>query len=772
MNITEVTDTNRFIYNHVKENCDLLWGSKQIFIKINKILLEKKNIERAHKDDEQEFEINERDNSNIIASCFGSLEEHDEDIFTSEEQKSTSVNVVEAQQASTSNKNHEECQQSITTPYQDSDNENFSSDEDLCKELGDDQMDDFQWDIDEFDEEDDSDAEDNFSFERTQSFVKLHDILNDENYNSPIDLPITASKIEILLSILKIWSKYNLPNEALEAMCRMINSFVDSKILPASRYKIDKLLSSEDGMEFHATPIRRLIEDHGEYFYNTIHRRNENFEYQNADIYHGFLYKKFVNSLPYEEQNSYATCTFNSDGSPVFKSSTFSLWPIQISVNEIPPEVRQKQTITWALWFGQQKPTDMNVFMKAFTDSFRELSTNEISCTVNNVTKNVKIYGICCCVDSVACAPMQGLTQFNGHYGCNWCLHPGISIKNKKKPKSSTLKYTLLNEKIEMRSSFNMLKFTEESIKTNKAVMGVKKSTVLSHLPGFDIVKGFVPDSLHCIFLGVCRQFAKYWFDESKTDYYLGPNNIKTIETILKSIKAPNQGHMSFNMHQLLHLAQSVIDWGPLWAHHGYPFENGNGEIARAAKSANGVLLQICRNVNFKQCIVTIQRHMQMYNPERLQFYNTLNEKFTAKSLKVSPQSVCRYFGKPRETSDDWIERLSLNRETAYSYNRMVKNNCLYSTRKNFRSDNSFAQLNDGRFIKIVKFIVDPVNNKEYTLCKKLNTSNDSVNKKILSEAGSEETEAILTTLINSVAVYIEIENEKYLSSVPNMLHY
>ncbi|CAB0043283.1 unnamed protein product [Trichogramma brassicae] len=63
------------------------------------------------------------------------------------------------------------------------------------KPMGDDQMDDFQWDIDEYDEEDDSDAEDNFSFERTQSFVKLHDILNYENYNSPIDLPITANEV-------------------------------------------------------------------------------------------------------------------------------------------------------------------------------------------------------------------------------------------------------------------------------------------------------------------------------------------------------------------------------------------------------------------------------------------------------------------------------------------------------------------------------------------------------------------------------------------------
>ncbi|KAL7304706.1 hypothetical protein TKK_0002947 [Trichogramma kaykai] len=232
---------------------------------------------------------------------------------------------------------------------------------------------------------------------------------------------------------------------------------------------------------------------------------------------------------------------------------------------------------------------------------------------------------------------MQGLTQFNGHYGCNWCLHPRISIKNKKKPKSSTLKYTLLHEKIEMRSSSNMLKFTEESIKSNKAVMGVKNSTVLSHLPGFDILKGFVPNSLHCIFLDVCRQFAKYWFDESKTDYYLGPNNIKTIETILKSIKAPNQ---------VTRLSRSMKD----------------------------------------------KRYWKSREWENLLLY------YSYPILKSMPS-----------------------------------------------------------------FLID------YTLCKKINTSNDGVNKKILSEAGSEETEAILTTLINSVAVYIEIENEKYLTSVPNI---
>lgn len=33
------------------------------------------------------------------------------------------------------------------------------------------------------------------------------------------------------------------------------------------------------------------------------------------------------------------TVTFNTDGSPLFKSSETSIWPIQLTLNELPPEV-------------------------------------------------------------------------------------------------------------------------------------------------------------------------------------------------------------------------------------------------------------------------------------------------------------------------------------------------------------------------------------------------------------------------------------------------
>lgn len=53
---------------------------------------------------------------------------------------------------------------------------------------------------------------------------------------------------------------------------------------------------------------------------------------------------------------------------------------------------------------------------------------------------------------------------------------------------------------------------------------GVKGPTPLMSLPFFDIVSGFVVDSMHCIDLGVMRQLSTLWFDSSyhREPWYLG----------------------------------------------------------------------------------------------------------------------------------------------------------------------------------------------------------------------------------------------------------
>ena len=56
-----------------------------------------------------------------------------------------------------------------------------------------------------------------------------------------------------------------------------------------------------------------------------------------GDIYDGLIYKEqsdFFGS-PYN-----LSFTLNYDGAPKFKSSNMQIWPIQLSINELPPRLR------------------------------------------------------------------------------------------------------------------------------------------------------------------------------------------------------------------------------------------------------------------------------------------------------------------------------------------------------------------------------------------------------------------------------------------------
>ncbi|KAM7282397.1 dnaJ homolog subfamily C member 13 [Ixodes scapularis] len=40
-----------------------------------------------------------------------------------------------------------------------------------------------------------------------------------------------------------------------------------------------------------------------------------------------------------------------------------------------------------------------------------------------------RVYCLNCCADSPARAIMQNMMQYNGYFGCGWCLHPGTSVE-------------------------------------------------------------------------------------------------------------------------------------------------------------------------------------------------------------------------------------------------------------------------------------------------------------------------------------------------------
>lgn len=72
------------------------------------------------------------------------------------------------------------------------------------------------------------------------------------------------------------------------------------------------------------------------------------------------------------------TLTINSDGSPAFKSSKYSIWPVQLTLNELPPRLRHKNVLVSTLWYGQTHP-DMTLLLTAFAHQMQHLALEGVT---------------------------------------------------------------------------------------------------------------------------------------------------------------------------------------------------------------------------------------------------------------------------------------------------------------------------------------------------------------------------------------------------------
>lgn len=592
----------------------------------------------------------------------------------------------------------------------------------------------------------------------------------DEN-NETVDAPLAVSVAEILLAVLKFSLIYNLSQTAIADLFKMLNTFFGYKMLPDTRYLVDQIFNSTSGIEYHAVcsnckryikqfdrnerqikcnlcdtdilltdptysdyfvildvknEIANLIEDNTKYYEKVQNDTLRDPEIM-SDITDGKLYKEFKNSLSADERKNFVTTAFNSDGSPVFKHSKCSLWPIQMTINELPFHVRTMKPIVCGLWFGKDKP-DMHTFLKPFVEKMNALANEGVRCKISNVLRMIRVYCLCCCVDSVARAPMQGIVQYNGAYGCSWYLHQGLYVLTRIK---GCIKYVLLDEVPENRTQLGTELHMQESIGSPRPVFGVKRPSWLLILIGFGIVDGFVPDSMHCLCLGVAEQFFLYWFGSNDKPYSLSVFEIEQIENMLKGILAPNQiarlsrllkdrkwwkarewenwllfysipvlscfprmkpykehwalvveayhillkssitkteldhaDHllktfvgltevhygqvaMTYNVHQLVHLAQSAA-WGPLWAHSGYSFESGNGQLVKKIHAAKGVVHQLARTISMGQSELILKEHISSKRFSTVKRYVAyLDDKFTNSTCRTSH---ARYFGPNRAT--------------------------------------------------------------------------------------------------------------------------
>ena len=169
----------------------------------------------------------------------------------------------------------------------------------------------------------------------------------------------------------------------------MFNCMFASPVLKSSRYMLDKVLNSNGSVDYHAVcthcsnylgPFQELecsvscikckvevdvssrssssyfvmidppdvradyISAHGDYYDHIVDSRKPN-RNRITDVYDGRKYEEFLKKLNENDRKNYVTAVFNTDGTPVSKSSEYSVWPIYIMPNELPSQDRLNSLI-------------------------------------------------------------------------------------------------------------------------------------------------------------------------------------------------------------------------------------------------------------------------------------------------------------------------------------------------------------------------------------------------------------------------------------------
>ena len=254
------------------------------------------------------------------------------------------------------------------------------------------------------------------------------------------------------------------------------------------------------------------------------------------DVTTSALYKELI--VKHGHNPNDVSLTWNTDGIPIFKSSNFSIWPLQAFVNELPPHLRGKNILLVGLWFGQ-KPV-MNTFLKPFVEECRKLESSGF--TFGNEVLPRKVFALLLSADSPARAIVRNAKQFNGQYGCDWCEFEGVPVPNSNRP---PVRYYPFRTPVIMRTSENQAEYALEATATT-AVKGVKGMTVADLLPTFDTVRGTVTDFMHSVCQGVVRQLVDQWVNSKYhgESYYIG-QKVNMVDERLQLISPRSEIHRS-----------------------------------------------------------------------------------------------------------------------------------------------------------------------------------------------------------------------------------
>ncbi|XP_071795450.1 uncharacterized protein [Asterias amurensis] len=151
--------------------------------------------------------------------------------------------------------------------------------------------------------------------------------------------------------------------------------------------------------------------------------------------------------------------------------------------------------------------------------------------------------------DSPARCLFQNFIQFNGYYGCPFCLAKGQSVKTSVTGSTQTYPFMVDSDTGhgEPRTHQSTMQFAKEAhdimVKTGgkKVVYGVKGYSCFCFVQKFDIIRSVAIDYMHGVMLGVVKMCTKLWFDSKfRTKPFSIFKKVKDVDRRLVNITPPN----------------------------------------------------------------------------------------------------------------------------------------------------------------------------------------------------------------------------------------
>jgi hypothetical protein len=191
--------------------------------------------------------------------------------------------------------------------------------------------------------------------------------------------------------------------------------------------------------------------------------------------------------------------------------------------------------------------------------------------------------------------------------------------------------------------------------------------------------------------------------------------------------------NLSYNVHQLVHLADTVRCWGPLWTTSAFPFETGNGMLLKLFNGTQGLPAQVSRRFTvFRNLPIMASRFINSATIH--QFFNSMLTIYAPVSKILRTAENVRLCGKPLLRPLTAGERLALDvvcpfilPTSALYYSKAIANGYILTinngNKLNNRRNNSCIMSNTG-FCGVVERLVD-IGNSTFLLCKQLHLARD-----------------------------------------------